>query len=61
VDPERCIGSGQCVLTAPEVFDQDDATGTVVLLEPAPRDALAERVREAAILCPAQVIAVHDA
>lgn len=24
VDRERCIGAGQCVLTAPELFDQDD-------------------------------------
>ena len=24
VDKELCIGAGQCVVTAPDVFDQDD-------------------------------------
>jgi ferredoxin len=29
VDRGRCCGSGNCVMTAPEVFDQDDAEGLV--------------------------------
>ena len=31
-DRDVCIGAGMCVMTAPEVFDQDD-DGIVVLLE----------------------------
>ena len=34
-DRESCIGSGQCVLDAPDVFDQDD--DGVVSLKTAPR------------------------
>jgi ferredoxin len=34
VDRDRCIGAGNCVMNAPELFDQDD-DGIVVLLEPA--------------------------
>jgi ferredoxin len=33
VDREVCIGSGNCVYTAPEVFEQDDE-GLVVLVAP---------------------------
>jgi ferredoxin len=31
-DRDVCIGAGMCVMTAPEMFDQDDE-GIVVLLE----------------------------
>ena len=55
VNTDRCIGSGQCAVIAPEVFDQDD-DGTVVLLhEPVDADHEAA-VREAANVCPARVI-----
>ncbi|MCL8015564.1 ferredoxin [Streptomyces sp. AS02] len=36
VDQGRCCGAGQCVLIAPEVFDQRDDDGIVTLLEPSP-------------------------
>nr|UDM84241.1 ferredoxin [Streptomyces sp.] len=46
------MGTGICVLTAPEVFDQDD-DGKVLLLDPAPPGrAAAPAVRRAADLCP---------
>jgi len=49
-----CIGAGMCVLTAPDVFDQDDE-GLVVLLtaEPADPAALA-----AVPLCPSGALRV---
>ena len=28
VDRDKCVGSGECVFTAPEVFDQDEATAS---------------------------------
>ncbi|MFE2293875.1 ferredoxin [Streptomyces sp. NPDC059452] len=57
----RCVGAGHCVLSAPEVFDQDDTDGIVLLLDPAPAEALADAVHEAADLCPARAILVAPA
>jgi ferredoxin len=58
VDQARCVASGNCVLTAPEVFDQRVEDGVVVLLDPSPPAELAESVRRAEALCPASVIRV---
>ncbi|MEJ3658642.1 ferredoxin [Actinomycetes bacterium KLBMP 9759] len=60
VDGDRCIGAGQCVLAAPEVFDQDD-DGTVVLLQDRPPAELHGVAQQAAQLCPAMVIGVGAA
>ncbi|WP_216896565.1 ferredoxin [Nocardia alni] len=60
VDQEKCIGSGQCVLAVAEVFDQRDEDGIVVLLNAEPSAELADRVREAAAICPALAIGVED-
>ena len=35
VDEDKCIGAGQCVRIAPEIFDQRD-DGIVILLDPTP-------------------------
>jgi len=51
VDLDRCCGAGSCVRSAPDVFDQDDDTGVVVLLDPAPAPEHAASVREALHLC----------
>ena len=62
VDIERCRGAGQCVRTAPQVFDQDDEDGTVVVLDEEPPPQLHGAVRMAAGLCPNSVIrVVNDA
>nr|WP_229401734.1 ferredoxin [Micromonospora okii] len=58
---ERCCGSGNCVLTAPDVFDQDDADGLVLLRRPEPPPEAAERVRRAVDLCPAGAIRLAPA
>jgi ferredoxin len=60
VDRGRCIGAGMCVLTAPEVFDQDEEEGRVVLLVTNPPEELQDAVRQAERLCPSGAIAVHD-
>jgi ferredoxin len=59
-DREVCIGSGNCVFAAPEVFDQDDDEGLVVLLtaEVGPRDA--DAVREAVAHCPSGALRVSE-
>ncbi|WP_329112424.1 ferredoxin [Streptomyces sp. NBC_01353] len=56
---ERCQGAGMCVLTAPEVFDQSEADGRVVLVETTPPVERQAAVHEAAELCPAGAITVH--
>lgn len=54
----NCVGAGQCVLNAPEVFDQDDSA-TVVLLTDEPAPELWEDVRSAVSQCPGQVITIQ--
>ncbi|WFE65024.1 ferredoxin [Micromonospora sp. WMMD714] len=56
VDSDTCVGSGQCALALPEVFDQDDADGRVVLLDDRPPAGLHAAVREAASRCPVRAI-----
>lgn len=60
VDEQKCVSGGQCVLTAPEVFDQRDEDGVVILLNDAPEAALHEQVREAAAICPAAAITLQE-
>jgi ferredoxin len=58
VDEDRCVAAGHCVVSAPEIFDQREEDGVVVLLEPQPPAAAHDTVRQAALLCPAAVIRV---
>jgi ferredoxin len=58
VDEHKCIGAGQCVLRAPQVFDQRE-DGIVLLLDARPPRELHEAVRKAADLCPAEAIAIE--
>lgn len=60
VDLDSCCGAGQCALVAPEVFDQRDDDGLVVLLTAHPPEAEHDNVREAAAVCPAAVIEVRE-
>ncbi|MEV4036318.1 ferredoxin [Streptomyces umbrinus] len=56
VDVPKCVASGQCVLIAPDVFDQRDEDGMVVLLDDSPSPELHDAVRESATVCPAAAI-----
>ncbi|TKK88101.1 ferredoxin [Herbidospora galbida] len=58
VDRERCCSSGQCALIAPEVFDQNDEDGTVLLLQPEPAEDLHDAVEDAADHCPCSAISL---
>jgi ferredoxin len=60
VDTDRCCGSGNCVLIAPDVFDQTEDEGIVVLREPEPIAGLQPGVREAARVCPTEAIRFSD-
>ncbi|MBN6036532.1 ferredoxin [Amycolatopsis sp. 195334CR] len=59
-DVDRCVGAGQCVLAEPEVFDQNEEDGTVVLLTDEVSGETADRVREATYICPAQALSISD-
>ena len=61
VDEDKCCGAGSCVLAAPEVFDQRDEDGIVVLLDAEPAEDQHAAVRDAAAVCPAAAIALSDA
>ncbi|BCY09755.1 ferredoxin [Actinoplanes sp. L3-i22] len=58
LDQDRCVASGQCVMAAPEVFDQRDEDGVAVLLATEPDPVHLEDVRQAAAVCPAVAIRV---
>lgn len=60
VDEDKCCGAGQCVLLAPEVFDQRDDDGIVLLLDEEPAEQHHAIVREAASVCPAAAIEVSE-
>ncbi|MET9070596.1 ferredoxin [Streptomyces sp. NPDC004232] len=60
IDEVKCCGAGQCVLIAPEVFDQRDEDGIVILLDAEPAAEQHGAVREAASVCPAAAIYLSE-
>jgi ferredoxin len=56
-DRDVCISAGNCVMSAPAVFDQDDDGIVVLLTDPVP-DAERDRAREAVKLCPSTALRV---
>ncbi|TFV59145.1 ferredoxin [Mycobacterium sp. PS03-16] len=58
-DRDLCISAGNCVMSAPEVFDQDDDGIVELLADPVP-DAEQDRAREAVRLCPASALRIID-
>ncbi|MET8981838.1 ferredoxin [Streptomyces sp. NPDC004539] len=60
VDRSACCGAGNCVLLAPDVFDQGEDDGVVVLLAAAPAPEHEAAAREAAAVCPTSAITVRE-
>lgn len=60
VDQDLCASAGNCVMNAPEVFDQREEDGVVVLLNPHPSAEHAEGARKAAACCPASAIHIEE-
>ncbi|MFF4604819.1 ferredoxin [Streptomyces sp. NPDC001339] len=59
IDTHLCIGAGQCALTAPGVFTQDDDGFSVLI--PGREDGAGDPMaHEAAQACPVQAITVED-
>ncbi|MGH4028167.1 ferredoxin [Actinomycetota bacterium Odt1-20B] len=59
IDKDKCIGAGQCVLTSPEVFTQDD-DGFSELLPGYEEKLSGALVREAVRVCPVQAISLDE-
>lgn len=61
IDESRCIAAGNCVLESPDVFDQRDEDGVVVIIDDDPQgEQLKATVRQAAAVCPANVITIVE-
>lgn len=60
VDEDACVAGGQCVLAAPDVFDQRDSDGVVILLDATPPDDRAGAVQRAVTVCPAAAIRLRE-
>lgn len=58
INQDICVGGGQCVFVAPEIFTQRDEDGVVELLVTHPADDQIEDVEEAVEVCPARVISL---
>jgi ferredoxin len=59
-DRSRCTSAGNCARVAPELFDQGEEDGIVILLQAEPPAALVGAAREAESLCPASAIVVVE-
>ena len=58
IDRARCIGSGDCVVAAPSLFDQGDDGVAVVVSLPDTAE-LADLAREAIENCPSGALAAE--
>jgi ferredoxin len=58
IDRELCYGFGDCVSTAPDVFELDDEEKAVVI---DPNGAARDDLSEAAANCPVMAITIRDA
>ncbi|MFJ2581888.1 ferredoxin [Kitasatospora aureofaciens] len=60
VDRDRCCSSGLCALNAPEIFDQDEQDGRVMLRQTVFRPGQFADIRLAGELCPCGAITVIE-
>ena len=60
IDRGKCVGSGNCVYIAPDIFSQDDDDGMVILLTERLDASLSEAVAEAARQCPSMAIQLKE-
>jgi ferredoxin len=59
-DTTRCVGAGQCVLTEPAVFDQNELDGTVLVLVEHPENDELAKARQAVYVCPSQALSLIE-
>ncbi len=59
IETDKCCGAGQCVLSAPSAFDQDE-DGIACLLDAEPVGTERAEVEEAVASCPTGAIVLLD-
>jgi ferredoxin len=59
-DIEVCVAAGVCAAIAPDVFDQDDEVGKVILLDANPGDDQLDAVRDAVLSCPSAALRLAE-
>ena len=60
VDMAKCVGAGACVLTAPDVFDQNEDDGKVIVMIQSPDEARRNEVVESCNVCPTMALSIQD-
>lgn len=58
IEEDKCVAGGQCVMAAPNVFDQRDEDGVVVLIDDNPGEEERDNIQRAIILCPAAALSI---
>ncbi|MFG2041424.1 ferredoxin [Dactylosporangium sp. NPDC048998] len=59
-DTGVCMASGQCAMLLPQVFDQREEDGVVVVLDEQPPPALHEATRQAVLGCPSGALRIEE-
>jgi ferredoxin len=59
-DRERCVGSGACAFTLPEIFDQDEDDGRVLVLVERPGNEHRKAIEDVAASCPVWALSVEE-
>lgn len=59
-DRERCVGSGACAFTLPDIFDQDEDDGRVLVLVERPGEEHRKAVEDVAAGCPVFALTVEN-
>ena len=60
VDPRRCQLHGDCVMTAPRVFEIQDGEATVILRTAEPPETLRAAVEKAVRDCPTRALRIES-
>ena len=60
VSTDKCIASGSCVLTNPQIFTQRESDGVVHVLNMHPSLSMLQKMREVVGSCPAQAFSIED-
>ena len=60
LDPNLCQAYGNCLLSAPEVFELTQNDVVVRILQEQPDEALRAQVEEAVTSCPVQALTLVD-
>jgi ferredoxin len=60
INLDRCSGTGVCVLSAPDVFDQSAQDGKVFVLANANTEEHLNAIRDAVTNCPTRALSLDE-